>query len=741
MRLKFIAVALLILICVLPGSKAGFFNGFPLSAWETVLAISAFIAIGFTPWPKIKYLKIFLPLCLSILLFFQVLSFWFIPEGWNVCLSSSSSLTALASKCEASLEDPRGETGFNFSDLRFNSKNLPLYFFNNAASFGYYRKGEPSRNSLPFNLEASAFIFPEKKENLILVSNKEIGVNINDKKYLYSPVQNEMAFPLEPNKINKIEIKYNSKIDKDNILEIQTKSEPFYKAPQKYFVLLALFYKLANYFLLLAMAVCLIYSLSLLFSELDKKNKIFILIFATSLILLAFLLKYKIFKPKELLFVFSLITFSTPLVFIAAKDIVRKKLLPFIFLVTLAASGILVSAKIGPEEAVIFPGGYDELSHETFSRQFIPATDFQKFLDAPGKVLFYYQPLHRYFLFLLHKFFGEPMWGPYLIQLFLFSSAIFFVIYALAKYFGLIAALSFSALSFKFYTDSIGSFILSPLQQALALPLFLVSAALIFLIFKNKKTSNKFIITLGLLLGSVFMIRTDWFPAVLAFLFLAACALWTESKGRAKIAKLAFLLMGFVVFPLLIGFRNYDSAGQFAIFPTSSYVNLNKNIQKTVAGKVEFYESSGGKMIKEIVGSYRGKYGELGQILWDNANQNIIGKSIWQELLWLGMLFFSAMGILFSAKNKKLTTLMIQLTLLFSLLAMAFIGSFFKMHNDSAMKSIYEFLAVIILAINIQIVLKSSELFKLQYLKAQIFLRSLKIKYISNKLSRNGISQ
>jgi hypothetical protein len=712
-KIKIIATILFILICIMPGSKAGFFNSLPLSALEMIFSILIILGIFITPWEENKKSKIAVFLCLFLFLFFQAISYKTLPYGWSVCTSGNTPKVPLKTKCEPTIENPSGNLGYIYTNINFNSKNIPLYFFNNYPSFGYYRKGEPKRNTLTFNIEATTYIASSEKSSISAKSDSDLLIKVNDENYEYKAGSEKMKIALQPNSTNRVQVNYTSIINKDRkVLNITTDGQPFYQYRNSYPENFVYIYRTINYLLLTILAVCFVYSFILLFLGLNKKHQFFIFILIIALILLIIFSATKIFNFKDVIVYSNLAAIFSSFVFIIIKDEKRKKILPFIFITFLVLSCILTTCRVLPEEAQILPAGEDELTHESFTRQFIPLKSFDEFMHATDKGVFYYQPLQRYFLFLLHIFFGEPMWGPYVFQMTLYYMSILLIVYSLKKYAGLLSAFIFCVLYvLLFAVDSshnIVRMITSPLQQALALPLLLIVISMILLFYKSKNIKNYLCLVLGLLLGISFMMRTDWFPIILFLLILSIYVLWIKTE-LFKTKKIFLLILGFIIFPLLIGYRNYHVANQFTIFTSSTYVNLTRDLYIPLAGKFEGNKASGSQVLNEITILFHNRYGEFVNILWNNINQNIIEGDFLQKSLWYAMLPLFILSAIFEFKKKKYRKIVVQTLLLLSLLSMLALASFFKQHNGLAMKAIYNILLILIISISFQTIL---ELFK-----------------------------
>lgn len=712
MRLKIAAAILFLLVCILPGSKAGFFNGLPLSAFEICIAFFFFTAIFGTSWEKIKNAKRIVFIALILLLFFQALSYKFLPYGWSVCAFSEASSVPLKSSCEPSFEDPSGERGFIYSKINFTSENMPLYFMNNCKSFGFYKPGQPSRNSLPFTAKAAAYIYPRGEAQLTVEAERNLSIKINDDEYEYASPNEKAYFDLEPDKKNHIQVSYISSRKDGNKFFLETSNgQPFYANRENYFERWISVYRTINYFLIMLLAAVFVHGFILNFQTLSKKNKIAISVLATLTASMAIFILAGELKFKEVIIYFNLITFVASLIFIFTGDHARKKMLPLIFLIIFVSSCVIVSCRVLPEKVIIFSGGNDELTHETFARMFLDVSDFKEFMYIAGETISYYQPLHRYILFLLHIFLGEPMWGIYLSQIVLFNTAIILLAYALSKTVGLPSSLAFSFLYlglFVFNADhNIVRLLQSPLQQAIALPLFVACVAAVLFFAGSGKIKNGGCLILGLVLGMSFMIRTDWFPAIFIFLFLAAYLLWKEIRCFNKITKISILLIGFIVFPLFVGLRNYYVAGIFSVFPTSGFVNLLADIKEPIQNKVDFYEASNVKIIKETIIAFSGRYLELAKLLLNNIRKSMIGDYLLRQLFWYSMLALLIPSAIVAIKRKTYLILKFLVFFFFSLASLSLLGSIFRQHNGMAMLGIYDFLLIIVLALEMQIIIMS----------------------------------
>lgn len=710
MRYKIIAAILLTLILILPGSKAGFFNGLPLSALEIILAFLFFIAIIGTSWNKNTNIRKIVLSFLALFLVFQFLSFKFLPSGWSVCLHSDASVGKLTSNCEPSAESPSGERSFIYNDINFNQDNFPLYFINNSGSFNFFLKTEPRRSSLPFTLEAQTYIYPQAGDKLIVRAEKDITLKINDQELAYSAKDKNAALELIPDKINHIYLKYDTSRNKKNILKIQTPANNFYSDQhllKTNFWVYA--YKLLNWLLLAVLAICFVFSFVSKIQELKKKERYILSLFGIFLAIFFFLTNASVLNFKESLLLFSSILIFSPLYYILSNESSRKIILSFLFIILFLNSCIFTTINTSPKETILFSGGSDKLGHESYARNTFLATNFKQFVNSTeANTLYYYQPLHRYFLSFFHKILGEPMWGPYVAQTFIFSLAFILCVFTLYSLLGLFAPISFGLIYFILLFDkktSALALLQTPYQQAIAFPF--VVLAITQMLFLLKKTEVKWIgyFLLGLNLGAIFMMRTDWLPILPGVIvFLAFKFYRPKFKILSKTTLFSFFI-GLIIFPALIGLRNYAVAGTFAIMPTSGLTNLLPEIKDALGEKIDFHEHSTIKFAVEITKSFRGHYIELVLILWNNIYDHIIRTSIVRQFLWFFAGIFSLFNIFYILKIRRWASSRALTILLTSFIPLVSVNSIFEQHNEIAMFAIYDFFVVIILAINIHILL------------------------------------
>lgn len=711
MRLKILAAVLFSLICILPGSKAGFFSGLPLSYIEIYFSFFIFLTIFLTPWEKNKIIKKGVVASLFLFLVFQLFSFKLLPYGWSTCVYSNifKGTAKLQSKCEPTTEYPAGESSYLYKDIDFDSKNMPLYFLN-MTRFNFYEKGETERNSLPFILEAQTYIYPQENEKLIIRSDKNVLVKINGKELVYYNLNNPATFDLIPKKINDVSLKYVSSRDKDNQLGVKLTNHNFYKNGfSSASVFLASLYKILNTALLLILFFCLIYSFLSCFLKNEKKHRY--ILTTLGLMLLAFFIlttsvnvKFKMFFIPS-----SIILFFSSAYYLFSSLPTRKKILPFLFLIFFLNSAILTTTHLKPEETILFQGGGDELGHESFARSTFSVTSFHELLHSTEDGgTYYYQPLHRYLFAILHKISGESLWGPYLLQTFFFSLTVLFMLTTLKKIMGWPVAGAFLIIYFLFSIDiknSVLDLMQSPLQQGIPFILIILGIAMVFLFLYKKEARLALFFLLGTVFGIAFMTRTDWLPIATGLFVFCLYLFLPYFKFNKKFTSAIFLFLGLSIFPLFIGYRNLHVAQEFSILPSAGSVNLSRNLLEASREKIPMSQSPFSKTIKAVFANFSGRYGELAKILATNVKENMIGKKLPRKIIWYTLPALILWSGFITFRKKLYHILSIEIIIVISFFSLILPSSLFFLHNGIAMLAIYDLFSVLIFSLCVGIIL------------------------------------
>ncbi len=745
MRTKIFATTLFFLICLFPGSKAGFFDGLPPSALELIITATILIGIFGTPWNKNALMRKVIITSLILFLAGQTISKTFLPVGWNVCIRTSAGAPQGNSACERSIEFPRGKKSFIYETIDFSRENFPLYFLNDTSRFNFLRaNNEPDRGKLPFSIAASTFFHAQADDSLLIQSDKNVRLAINDTTIpLVTDKENLFQkIALTPNTTHHIEIIYETNRNKKNILVAKLPRPSFFTIGDTKSIphtAWATIYKFVNISILILLVLTFAWAKKPDILLLGKSQKITLLI--GTLILISFwtLVTQDVIGFKEALFPFSIFLIGSSLLFASLKKSLKRTLLPILFLALFFNSCIFTTTRTFSEEAIIFGGGNDPIGHEWYARRVFLSTSLEEFRDSIGSSVDYYQPLHRYFLTVFHVLAGEPMWGPYALQTFLFSLAILSLILVLWQT-STVSAIVFSlamAVLLTYEPTSALEAILSPLQQAIALPFIMFAfAILLSLLTQEQETRQekniRMFFLLGLSFGTGSMMRTDWLPAFSGILLGIFFILFLNGKYQKNISNqptvkqiffsniifykksLFLFFIGLSIFPFLIGMKNYIFAGQFSFLPTSGFVNLLPEIKEAVDDNISYYENSTGVFLQEIIRGFSGRYDELAEILLKNAYKDIIRPTIVRIAFWTLSVIVVLLSIfLFSHMRKTHSLAYMKLgSILCSFLILIGIGSFFGQHNGIAMIAIYDILVAIILALSAHIIVDRFEIMK-----------------------------
>jgi hypothetical protein len=711
MQFKIFATILFTLICILPGSKAGFFDGLPLSVEEMIGSFLGFWLILATTWETFPRLKKIVITSLALLLVVQITSFYLLPYGWSVCIKSDIGINKLQSRCEPTAEDPAGIKGYIYEKIDFNNKNMPLYFFNNI-SFNFYEEDQPKRDTLPYVLEASTFLYSKPGDQIIVHADKKVLVSINGKTFETTGKKRE-TFNLIPNEFNYLSIKYETTIKKKSTLKVTASGTPFYVLPTGTVAMLfTQIYKFINIFLLTSILFGSLWSLLFKMRALERKEGYFLLCATFSLIGFFWLVQQDLLSFKLSLSLFSCIFIITSFYWILHLINSKRNIFAFLLLILFFNASILATAHAQPKETIFFKGGSDELGHESFARSTFSVTNFQDMLRATEKNSpYYYQPLHRFFLAAFHKVFDEPMWGPYVAQTLLFSLAFLFLVFVLAIQFGNTTALIFGASYFflmVFPTTSPFALFHTPYQQAIAFSLVVLAFAHMFFLLKNNTSLWVHYFLLGLLWGAICMMRTDWIPLLLGVFIFLGVKFFEPPSAFIRKYTIFFFAIGFILFPIFIGFRNFTVAGTFIIMPTSGFVNLLPEIKTALGQSITYHEHSAIKFLTEITKVFQGNYFDLVSLLSNNIYRHIINTSFIRSLLWFTVTILSFMNLFFIIQRRSWKFSIPFLMLIFSFLPLIIENSFFGQHNGIAMFAIYDFFITLLLGINIQLLLYQS---------------------------------
>lgn len=741
-------VLVIIWICV-PGTTASLFNGLPLSAYEGLIALSLVILTFVIPWQKISRIRWFIIASLISLIIVQLWGASSLHYGWSVCLRRLVKPETISTPCEPTAEFKSGQRSYIFPTITWTRNQLPLYFMNDKQAFNFYQDDEPSRSRLPYHLIVSSFIMGGDNQSISINTwNPAATLTIDDNSHTFVKDQT-LTIPLPEKRPYKVtfESKY-ARANEDELL-IKTTGNAWHElrnnsAPSPWIVTL---YRMIDYALLTLLLLLFIGTAGRsLGNKLSTSSKwgcslIITYLMVTGLItqeiwlvalLVLFLLTGLWFarSPEDkwamlpALVVLGFQTMRTigqgnwsledtriyefiflPLLiwiswyFLTRPETERKYLLPWVLLLLLVVSFHFISHTYPPGFLVLFDGGGDELTHEGFARQVMLARNTSDYLINGENHVFYYQPLYRYFLAAFHQFWGEAMFGAYVIQTWLMSLAILAGLHFL-RLMRLSAApiamtLAIGAVSLRgehtFFTITQNAW-----QQGLSMPLLLLAIFLTcIMLIKPQMVRISAIFGISLLWGLIFAIRTDYVPMA-AVTLLAFCLLLKPKPTKQRLHYIILMAIGLIIFPSLVVARNYVVAHELAFMPTSGLYNIIPPLDGVFANQ-DLRSISSLKALFQIIQHYRSSLTELFSILWDNVTHHFMGKTLAAQILWYTVPFVIGVNIIYLRSRLRLITILLFLWPFMQLLP----AVFFVQHNLNAMVAHYDYLWLTLLAITI----------------------------------------
>lgn len=675
-------------LIIIPGSHAGLFNGLPLNNYEILILFVALIFIWLFRWKEEGGLKNIFLLLLSFLIIVNVLGSLFLPYGWSVCLKRIALSGEVAKSCEPSAEFRSGKKSFIANKIDYSGKNFPLYFMNDLG-LNYYSDGQPDREHLEYDFSAHSFFQTSGNGGNIKIFSKIPKAQIEiDGKKSYIETGEESTYSLPPNKLVSVSIQYRTERNDEHVLKVHANSAPLLRQTllNNFYSSGVFLFRLTQFSLLAIIVLLLILPMIRGYFLLSTTLK-----YIVGLIPVWFIYCY--LAPINPYVFFSLTLFGIIWVYLFQEKEENKKLFPYLVIIIFASTYLFVSFVSPYNRLILFSGGNDELGHEGFARQVLVSTNFHQFAEAGEISLFYYQPMHRYFLALLHLLFGEPMWGPYLIQTLLSALAVFLSIKYLKKIsiVGALVASFIFCVSFSQPSWSLFGLSQSPYQQGIATPLFLVVIFWLLNLSKEQEVKKSVYFYVGLIMSAVVGMRLDLIPVFLP-IFIYPFFVKSLRSNKGELIKTVMVLgLGMAIFPVLIIARNYYIAGEASLFATSTMVNVLPAFRDEVPYIAGPSKMTGGQVILMIIRNHQGRYGELVTALSGNIYDNFMGYSILRRLLWLTVIpSFLAMLFLHKKNVARFATIVsIFLLLLIS-------SAFFLPHNGPAMMAHFDFLVIVI---------------------------------------------
>ncbi len=690
--LKMLATLLLIVFLVIPGTAATRFQGLPLTNWQLALSFVALTVLWATNWPKTLRLKQLLIGSLMMLIVLQVVGqFAFGHYGWSLCTAYGLQLEneALPKHCEPSAQvRVRSDVTQIIPTVDLNDRNLPLYFMNNG-SYNFYLPDQPDRQHLPYRMRVATIANAQQNASVTVSTNiPNTHLYLSGIDHIVA-INQDASFELPARTETSVSVVYSTTRQPTDRLSVTLHhATPFHNGPARSAWLLWLYISVFG-LVLLTFATTIA---GLMIQDLRSRPSIVqrVLVMWLLWLIVSFYLPILVYP------LFGVTVGAITLTLLILQS--RKHTLSFWPILLFGVFAFVFVSRVIPYPyALLFSGGNDELGHETFARLVVTASNWHDFVEGGEGGLFYYQPFHRYVLAMFHKLTGDSMWGPYVIQTFVMAMTAFFtsqLMFRLSRWAGMAFVVLFTIFSLH---PSVSAFSLAQTgyQQSIATPLFLLAIMLTasFYIMKERRLLPHF--GLGLLFGSIVMMRTDFLPALLGLL-IYALAYWKIHSFRQSVAPISALFVGLAVIPLCILWRNIDIAHQTLLFPTSGMVNLSPQFWPLFHYHGGPVAISGVTMLTTVIKHYQHDPGTLLHILRGNVLNGMIGTGVHRKVLWV-LWIVSVITALIYPKLKAHRTLI--LLLLGFLLPVLLVSSFFIMHNGWAMLVHFDYLMIVISAL------------------------------------------
>lgn len=697
LAVRSLATILAVVSVILPGTTANLLQGLPLTPYLVVAVPLFIILIWTTKWWQANKLKNLLIGSLIILFLLQIVTSFLPPYGWTLCLKRNVSVEDLTTRCEPGPSSRHGDWTYRYPKLFFGKNSLPTYFINNSGSFNFYRADQPSRYSLPYSLSAQTWVNSSAAQDMVIHTNiTSASVMVNDQEIESKKDGDKLTLTIPAGKSH-IVLSYATLHDPAQYLMVTGITSPNATQYLNRFWAIVLA-QLIQITCLVVTGAVLLLALIGSFVALSRNERLAVFLLVLGLIG-SYVLKiqpFRTFPTSWGTILFSIILTLALGWFGIQKSLRRKKLMPFALCLVFLLVIHIVTISVGPQAVVIFSGGNDELGHETFARAVLLAPSWHSFLQAAEASFFYYQPLARFLLAGLHQVFGEAMWGVYVAQLSLFIAVSYTLFQLIVTHVSKLAGQVFWV-GMMFWAsglrDSLLGLMQTPYQQALALPLLVMSIFSIYYAMVSEKMSRTGLFGIGLCYGIALMTRSDLAPSglVVGLLFMFYMG---ARRDWETVYRIGLIGCGILVPVLFVLYRNYIIGGGWVLFPTSATVNLLTPFYDVVP-----YHSltiSAGEAIVSIIKSYHGHVHDLIALLWDNVIHGFIGTPK-RQFLWYGSPVVALVALLVGVPKLRL----LVIYLLGTILVLLLFSSFFAQHNGVAMLGHFDYLILMLAAVSI----------------------------------------
>lgn len=687
LKWRIILTCLVAAVLLVRGTLVTPFDGLPLSPTEVVVVLVGLVIIWtHTFWFRV-HTRRWLLAALVALLGLNLIGQAILPRGWSICLRRSQAVETLQTPCEPSIAYRSGIRSFVVPTISFHEKQFPLYFMNDKKAFNFHKENEPDRETLSYSMEGEAF-FARSKHDLSIDTNlPETTVRFNEVQYSIGP-DDTLQLSLASSAINHVSFAYEKGRSDADAITITTSAKPYYRLvggalPSE---ILAGAYGALYWAVLVYIAIALGSGFFRWFATISRQDKQ-IFVYAALVALLYWLSQSN--QPLILIVAIS----ALMLLLVRVSVVVWKKALVVPLLMIACLSAIFVQHVQPYGQVDILNGGDDPLTYEGYARIVVLAAHVSEALKGGTTGVFYYQPLYRYELAILHLVTGESLWGPYVVQLSLFILALLLIgrwLYRQSGSVGVIAVCILLVYAVAHIEVSFITLALTPYQEALAIPVFLLCVLWLLALWQKQQTSWRVHMGLGCLWGLALFTRTDLLPALSGIvLYFFAWRRITHIHHKTVTKMFAGFVGGFVIAPLALLLRNLLVAHIPAILPTSGYVNLLIPFKDAVPSvtRATFGIRT---LLFEIPKAYTGKWSELASILGSQAMQHFVGQDEARQIIWLIAVVTTVLAIWKPARIGRIPIIVAWIIVL----SLMFTNAYFLQDNSLAVVAQYTLLSI-----------------------------------------------
>lgn len=630
------ATLLVALLVTLPSSNLTGLDGLPLSPKQLICLAVLLTIIWGTKWSTIRP-KLWITILVA-LIGWQLVGYLLFPTGWSICLRREIQTEQLTTPCEPSAQFISGQRSYVWPKINIQNNQFPLHFFNQR-EFNFPSGSSYERSQLPYSFQATTFFLPKHDTSVTVSTNTpNTYVNLDGTKNDILP-DHPITLALSAHNQYQLNIGFTSPNDEANSISVLTDSQSFYAIPPISSKILTLLYQTIFWTLTSGLIIL---STFAVIQEYLSQNQI-----TRHLLLLILLIPGCTALATDLpIFIYYLTSAVIILVHCCSPVLFKKFLLSATILSLLILSTQFISHLQPYNDVAYLEGGNDPLTHESDARSVLfGPTWIDRLAGGEPKVVFYYQPLYRYFTAISHAILGDSLWAPYTVQLFLSTLTILTISILLTSLNGFPSAALFNFLTLAYWTITNTSTLqlaTTTYQESLSLPFFILSiVGFIWLCYKTTVPSRMYLLLLGLLFGSALGIRTELIPALM--LFIPLIFLLKKQFGWHQTSTLTpFVLTGFSLPFIFIMLRNVIVAGTWQILTSSAGVNIAKPFQDIIPLGSSI---SGSQLFTKIFSSYWSHPFKLSSIMIQQVHSTLMGNITPLSLEWVAYLAIALIAL------------------------------------------------------------------------------------------------